>query len=94
MANRQHNVIEIDLFLFSRIYKLTEVCCKPEDGGICALIFSELDRLSLRVKDIFRSASPADGGRLDWPGDADAVVSAPLLATRGKDGTLLRRAVD
>jgi hypothetical protein len=57
------------------------------------LIFSEFDRLSFRVKDILRSASPADGGRLICPAEAAVDASVPLLVTRGNDGTLLRRAL-
>lgn len=47
---------------------------------------------------ILRSASPADGGRLNEPTEAVAapgapIVSLPLLVTRGNEGILLRRAL-
>ncbi len=49
--------------------------------------------MSLRIKDIFRSVSPADGGRLFGRAEDAVGASVPLLATRGNDGTLLRRTV-
>jgi hypothetical protein len=46
---KMHMKIDLCRFFFKTNQLTGEFCCEPEGGAVCGFVFSEFDRLSLRV---------------------------------------------
>ncbi len=46
---KMHMKINLCLSFFKTNQLTGEFCCEPEGGAVCGFVFSEFDRLSLRV---------------------------------------------